>query len=60
MKVHTDLRVGQGLGDIIDEITNLTGIDQLAKGYENLTGQSCGCDERRQKLNMLFPLSSIS
>lgn len=58
MRVHTGLIAGQGLGDVIAGFTQSTGIDQIAKSYEEITGRSCGCDERRQKLNILFPLST--
>ena len=63
MNVKTGITAGgssngaSGLGDVIADFTHLTGIDQLAKGYEELTGQSCGCEARQRKLNMLFPLA---
>lgn len=55
MKVNTDLKAGQGLGDAVADLTHLTGLDQVAKFYTQATGKSCGCDERRQKLNQLLP-----
>lgn len=42
----------QGLGDTIAKITEATGI---AKVVEWVAGEDCGCDERRIKLNALFP-----
>lgn len=54
MKIRTGLKAGQGLGDAVADLTHLTGIDQLAKLYEQTTGKSCGCDQRRQTLNRLF------
>jgi len=57
MKLKTDIKAGQGLGDVVADFTHQTKIDQLAHLYEDITGRSCGCDERRQKLNQLFPLS---
>ncbi|MFN2195796.1 MAG: hypothetical protein ACK2UW_06695 [Anaerolineales bacterium] len=58
MQVRTNLKAGAaGLGDVVAEFTHATGLDQLAKKYENLTGNSCGCDERQAKLNQLFPFS---
>ncbi|MBN1149421.1 MAG: hypothetical protein JXA78_19320 [Anaerolineales bacterium] len=57
MKVRTDIKAGQGLGDVVADITRLTKIDQLAQLYEEITGLSCGCQERRRKLNQLFPLT---
>ena len=41
-----------GLGDDIAKFTKATGIDKLAK---KVLGDDCGCEERRQKLNQIFP-----
>jgi len=54
MKVRTGIIAGQGLGDMVADFTHMTKMDQLAHLYEQLTGLSCGCDERREKLNQLF------
>jgi hypothetical protein len=53
MKIRTGLKAGQGLGDTVADLAHLTGMDQLAKLYEQTTGKSCGCDQRRQLLNQL-------
>lgn len=59
MRVKTGLKAGaNGLGDVVADVTNITGIDRLAKMYEELTGKPCGCEERREKLNQLVPLPS--
>jgi len=42
----------KGLGDTIAKITETTGIDKLVKF---IAGEDCGCDERKEKLNKLFP-----
>ncbi len=42
----------KGLGDTIAKITEETGIDKVAKF---VLGEDCGCDERKEKLNKLFP-----
>ncbi len=55
MKVRTGIKAGQGLGDTVADLAHLTGMDQLAKLYEELTGKDCGCEDRRQTLNNLFP-----
>ena len=61
MRVKTGLKAGAtGLGDVVADVTNITGVDRLAKLYEEITGKPCGCDERREKLNQLFPLPSGS
>ena len=43
-----------GLGDTIEKITEATGIKKAVKA---IVGEDCGCDERREKLNKLFPYS---
>jgi len=45
-------KVSQGLGDTIEKITEATGIDKVVKF---IAGDDCGCDERKEKLNKLFP-----
>lgn len=42
----------EGLGDVIEKVTEATGIKKAVKW---LAGDDCGCDERREKLNKLFP-----
>ena len=42
----------KGLGDTISNITEKTGIKKAVK---MIFGDSCGCDERRKKLNDAFP-----
>jgi hypothetical protein len=49
----------QGLGDTIAKITNFFGIDKVADAVAKLAGaEGCGCNERRQLLNDLFPYDS--
>jgi hypothetical protein len=45
----------KGLGDSIAKITKATGIDKLTK---KVLGDDCGCEERRKKLNQMFPYVS--
>lgn len=44
----------KGLGDTIEKITTATGIKAAVKA---VVGEDCGCDERRDKLNKIFPYS---
>ncbi|MDX1437305.1 MAG: hypothetical protein R3335_10870 [Anaerolineales bacterium] len=53
MKIKTDIRAGEGLGDAVANITHLIGVDRLANAYEKYTGNDCGCDARQEKLNQL-------
>jgi hypothetical protein len=54
-KKKTTKKKSEGLGDTIAKVTKKTGIDKLVKF---VAGQDCGCDERREKLNKLFPYNS--
>jgi hypothetical protein len=45
-------RKAQGIGDTIEQITEATGIKAVVKF---LAGEDCGCEERKEKLNKLFP-----
>jgi hypothetical protein len=45
-------RPSQGLGDTIAKVTKATGIEKLVKFA---LGEDCGCNERKEKLNKLFP-----
>ena len=42
----------RGLGDKIEQFTEKTGIKKVVK---TIFGDDCGCDERRNKLNAMFP-----
>ena len=53
MKVKTGIIAGAGLGDAVANVTRLTGVDRLAKTYEQVTGKSCGCEERQEFLNQI-------
>ena len=42
----------EGLGDVIENVLEKTGIAKVAKF---LLGEDCGCEERKIKLNQMFP-----
>jgi hypothetical protein len=42
----------EGLGDTIEKVTEATGIKKLVKF---IAGDDCGCDDRKEKLNKIFP-----
>ena len=44
----------KGLGDSVEKVLKATGIDKVAK---KVLGDDCGCEERKKKLNKLFPYS---
>ena len=43
-----------GVGDIVDKITEVTGIKAVVKEF---FGDDCGCDNRKDELNDLLPLT---
>lgn len=50
----------KGLGDAIEVVTKATGIEKAVKLFSDLTGIDCGCDERKAKLNQLFPFRNVN
>jgi hypothetical protein len=48
----TRKRKPKGLGDTIENVLQATGVDKVAKF---VLGKDCGCNERKAKLNELFP-----
>ena len=46
----------KGLGDSVEKILKATGIDKVAK---KVMGDDCGCEERKKKLNELFPYKKV-
>lgn len=45
----------KGLGDTIEKITEATGIKAVVEAVSEVTGIDCGCGERKDLLNKLFP-----
>lgn len=45
-----------GLGDVVESITEATGIKKVVEVFSDVTGIDCGCDDRRDKLNKLLPI----
>ena len=48
--------VSEGLGDTLEKVFKATGIDKVVKW---IAGEDCGCDERKEKLNQMFPYRKI-
>jgi hypothetical protein len=42
----------KGLGDTVEKVLEKTGIAKVAKW---ILGEDCGCEQRKEKLNKLFP-----
>ena len=50
----------RGLGDSIEKFTKATGIKTVVEKASEVTGKPCGCGERRDTLNRLFPYKKNS
>ena len=44
-----------GLGDTIERFTKFTGIKRAVDIVADKFNKDCGCDERRDSLNRIFP-----
>jgi len=49
------LLMDKGLGDTIERFTKATGIKKAVETISKKTGKPCGCGERRDNLNRMFP-----
>jgi len=45
----------RGLGDSIEKLTKATGIKKAVQAVAKKTGKDCGCGNRRDNLNRMFP-----
>lgn len=45
----------KGLGDTVEAMTRMTGIQKIVKAGSKALNQPCGCEDRKKKLNDLFP-----
>jgi hypothetical protein len=52
MKSTKNRKPDKGLGDTVEKIFKSVGVDKLAKWA---LGEDCGCQERKEHLNKLFP-----
>lgn len=50
-----DSQKSRGLGDSIEKFTKATGIKAVVDKFSDITGKDCGCDQRRDTLNRVFP-----
>ena len=45
----------KGLGDTVEKFTKATGIKTVVEKVAKATGKDCGCGQRRDTLNRVFP-----
>jgi len=48
----TRTKKAEGLGDTVEQVLEATGVSKVAKF---ILGEDCGCEERKAKLNRMFP-----
>jgi len=48
-KKQVKVQTSKGLGEIVENITEKTGIKKIVEVFTN--GKDCGCDKRKEKLN---------
>ena len=46
-----------GLGDVIEAVTEATGVKAVVEKVAKATGRDCGCGRRRDALNKLVPFN---
>lgn len=49
---NTKKQKSKGLGDTVEKVLKATGVDKVAKW---VLGEDCGCTERKEILNRMFP-----
>jgi len=49
----------KGLGDTIEKFTKATGIKKVVDKISKATGKDCGCNQKKDNLNRLFPYNYI-
>jgi len=52
---YMEKKKSKGLGDSIEKITKVTGIKKVVDKVSEVTGKDCGCNDRKNTLNKLFP-----
>jgi hypothetical protein len=45
----------KGLGDSVEKFTTATGIKKVVDKVSQVTGKDCGCAQKRDTLNRVFP-----
>lgn len=54
---QVNIKVKQGLGDVVENITEATGIKKVVELFTD--GKDCGCDKRKKKLNEIKAFSKV-
>lgn len=49
------LKKHRGLGDTVEAVTQATGLKAIVEAGSRAFKKPCGCQDRKEKLNNLFP-----
>lgn len=49
------LKKHRGLGDTVEAVTQATGLKAIVEAGSRAFKKPCGCQDRKEKLNSLFP-----
>ena len=52
---YMENKKSKGLGDSIEKFTKATGIRKVVDKVSKVVDKDCGCEERKNNLNRLFP-----
>ena len=55
---YMEKKKSKGLGDTIEKITKITGIKKVVDTVGKVVDKDCGCGERKDTLNRLFPYNN--
>ena len=55
---YMEKKKSKGLGDTIEKITKVTGIKKVVDTVSKVIDKNCGCGERKDTLNRLFPYNN--
>lgn len=55
MKIRSGIKIGKLVGEMVEKMCRVAGLDSCAKQYEQAIGKECGCKKRKAILDRLFP-----
>jgi len=55
---YMEKKKSKGLGDTIEKFTKATGIKKVVDTVSKVVDKDCGCGERKDTLNRLFPYNN--
>jgi len=54
-KKNPEIKRSRGLGDTIQRVAKRTGVYDLIKSMSEMAGIDCGCEDRKDVMNKIFP-----